>query len=398
MNKTLLITLITILSPIAALAGEGASETQQQVRDLAGLTAALEAGALRRQTAVAWATSDADAQTKAIHFLGSHQAHRDAIASLQQCQTCHGGSGAQWLFDAAAITALQPRGPWIGVSVGPADGVLRAQLRLPDGTGVVVTQVVPNGPAQQAGVEEHDVLLSVDAKPVASGEDLDKLLQSAKTDAPLTLKVLRRGVTLEKQVTPRKSDAGEWLAHFVAAPESSYRIGIQVSEPDETLKKHLGLEGRGVVVTEVLGGKPADAAGVKSGDVLLSVNGRPVAKHEELPARIQATEGSPVELELLRGGVSLKITVTPVKEQDARADLTRLYSDFVRLQSDQTRELMLVQPQYLEVFSHQVRQATTQPATTTERMKRITDQMAELQRELADLQAELAKQPDAKKD
>jgi membrane-associated protease RseP (regulator of RpoE activity) len=343
---------------------------------------------------VSFARNEADAQAKAASFLGSHQAHRDAIASLQQCQSCHGGSDAQRVFDAAALTALQPQGPWIGVSVGPADGVLRAQLRLPEGTGVVVTQVVPNGPAHQAGVEQHDVLLSVDGKPVAGGEDLDKILQNAKTDAPLALKVLRRGQTLEKQVTPKRSDAAEWLSTFTVATQPSYRIGIQVSDPDETLKKQLGLENRGVVVTEVLGGKPADAAGVKSGDVLLSVNGEPVAKHEELPQKIQAGGEKPVELELMRGGVTLKITVTPVREQ-AQSAVSDYFTMIARLQPDDTRELMLVHPQLAEVLTEESK-AATQPATAAERMKRITEQMAALQREMAQLQEELAKQPEAK--
>jgi S1-C subfamily serine protease len=282
------------------------------------------------------------------------------------------------------------------VSVGSADGVLRAQLRLPEGTGVVVTQVVPNGPAHQAGVEQHDVLLSGDGNPVAGGEDLDKVLRSAKTDAPLTLKLLRRGQTLEKQVTPKRSDTVEWLSTFSTPPQSSYRIGIQVSDPDETLKKQLGLENRGVVVTEVLGGKPADAAGVKSGDVLLSVNGDSVAKHEELPEKIEACGEKPVELELMRGGVTLKITVTPVKEQ-AQSAVADYFTTMVRLQPNATRELMLVHPKFAEVLIDESNSAT-QPASTAERMKRITDQMAQLQRELADLQAELAKQPEAKKE
>ena len=145
---------------------------------------------------------------KAMNFLGSDQAHRDALASLQQCRGCHGGNRAAWVLDASRVAAFQPHGPWIGICVGTADGVLRSQLRLPEGSGVVVTQVVANGPAQQAGIEEHDVLLSVNGKPIASGEDLDKMLQSATPGGPpLTLKLLRRGQSVEKQVTPRKSDA-----------------------------------------------------------------------------------------------------------------------------------------------------------------------------------------------
>lgn len=402
-RTTLLIALVTGLAPVLAIAAEGGSGgggggTAAPAAEAAG---ALD-NALQRQAMIAWVLNEDDAQKKALNFLGAHQAHEQAIRSLHQCQNCHGGVTWDTLVGTSALAALRPQGPWIGVSVGPADGVLRSQLRLPEGTGVVVTRLVPDGPAQQAGVEEHDVLLSVDGKPVAGGDDLDKVLQSARADGtPLTLKLLRRGRTLEKQVTPRASNATEWLSTLATAPsEPVYRIGIQASDPDETLKRQLGLEGRGVVVTEVIGGKPADAAGVKSGDILLSVSGQPVADHGQLPARIQASGGSPVELELMRGGVTLKITVTPAKEQDGSRHAHLYLSKHFGLQPDQTRELMLVHPQYAEVLANHLRPATrpaaTQPSTPAERLRHITEQMAALQREMAALQAELAKQPDPK--
>jgi membrane-associated protease RseP (regulator of RpoE activity) len=357
--------------------------------------AAIDDFVAKRLTRISLVNGESDARRAALDFLGSDQAHRDAYTSLQQCRSCHGADRAAWTRDAAALARLQPQGPWVGISVGPADGVLRSQLRLPDGTGVVVTQVVPNGPAQQAGVEEHDVLLSVNDKPVSSGDDLDKILQSASPDGPpLRLKLLRRGQALEKQVTPRKSDTAEWLSTVLVGPPASCRIGIQVSDPDETLKKQLGLENRGVVVTEVAGDKPADAAGVKSGDVLLSINGNPVAHHDELPEKIQAAGGSPVELELMRGGVTLKIAVTPVKE--SVTDAAAAYLDYARVQP-QMRELMMVQPHFVDVLadaSHKVAEvATPQPADASpaQRLQQIISQIEQLQKEVAALQGQLDK-------
>jgi S1-C subfamily serine protease len=383
------------LGPIVSLA----VDAPQGAAGNGGAAAAVDRAAAiddlvsQRLTRVSLVSGERDARQKAVEFLGSDQAHREAYASLQQCRGCHAGNAAAWLLDSAAIARLQPHGPWVGISVGPADGVLRAQLRLPDGTGVVVTQVVPNGPAQQAGVEEHDVLLSINDKPVAGGEDLDRILHSASPDGPpLRLKLLRRGQPVEKQVTPRKSDAAEWLSTFALSPKPAWRIGLQVSDPDETLKTQLGLEDRGVVVTEVAGDKPADAAGVKSGDVLMSVNGNPVAHHDDLPGKIQAAGGSPVELELMRGGVTLKITVTPVQETVADP---AAYLDYVRLEPRQTRELMMVQPHYVDVLADLTRSevASTRPAETTpaRRLQQITWQIEQLQREVAALQGELDK-------
>jgi membrane-associated protease RseP (regulator of RpoE activity) len=345
---------------------------------------------------IAWGT--ADAQNKAMQFLGSHKAHSQAVASLQQCQTCHAGSAAEFLLDSGRVAWAQPQGPWIGISVGPADGVLRSQLRLPEGTGVVVTQVVPGGPAAEAGVEPHDVLLSVDGKPIAGGEDLDKVLQAARPDgAMLTLKLLRAGQTLEKHVKPRGPEAKASIDTFAAAGQPRFKIGVAVADPDETLRKQLKLQDGGVVVTEVYEGKPAAAAGLKAADVLLSANGRRLANHEALTDTVLQAGETPLEFEVLRGGVTLKITVTPAKEEAANV-ITFLGAALATNLDDQARQLVLVHPGYAQVLTDAgsyLQLATTQPAALppAQRLEQMTRQLEELKAAVDALRADLEKAP-----
>jgi membrane-associated protease RseP (regulator of RpoE activity) len=387
-NKLMLLAALVLAPALLSAAGSADS------RAPTGLQAVADALETRAAVNIAW--SELDARQKAMNFLNSHHAHREAIVSLQQCRNCHAGNSAAWVLN-NAVSALHPQGPWVGISVGPADGVLRSQLRLPEGTGVVVTQVVPHSPAQQAGVEEHDILLSVNGKPVATSEDLDRIIQAASADAPLMLKVLRAGETLDKQVTPQKQAYVTWLEAVALGESPSYRIGVQVSDPDPTLRKQLRLGDGGVVVTEVQAGKPAVAAGVKAGDVLLSINGMPVAKQEALPGEIQKAGETPVELELVRGGMKLKISVTPVKEQGgAAAAYEAAFVDQLAL-SDQARELMLVHPRSVQVLSDaavSALQPTTQPATapTTDRLKQITDQLEQLRQAVEALRTDMETQ------
>ena len=373
---------VTLSVPILAAAGDSAPQPNPAQRPVA--------------VDIAWGTSDA--QNKAMQFLGSHKAHSQAVASLQQCQTCHAGSAAEFLLDTGRVAWAQPQGPWVGISVGPADGVLRSQLRLPEGTGVVVTQVVPGGPAAEAGVEAHDVLLSVDGKPIAGGEDLDKVLAAAKPDgAPLSLKLLRSGQTLEKQVKPRGPEAQAFLETYAGAGQTTYKIGVAISEPDETLKKQLNLREGGVVVTEVYDGKPAAAAGLKAADVLLSANGRRLADQDALTETVQKAAETPVELEVLRCGVTLKISVTPAKE-----DLTQMVnfitSSLAASLDDQAKQLVLVHPGQLQVLTDAnpyLQLATTQPAAVppAQRLEQMTRQLEELKAAVDALRADLEKAP-----
>jgi membrane-associated protease RseP (regulator of RpoE activity) len=341
----------------------------------------------------------ADGEQKAVQYIQSRRAHQDAIVSIKQCQGCHDGLANYLnLIDphGAGLTLRAPSGPWVGVSVGPADDVLRAQLKLPEGTGVVVTKVVDDGPAGQAGVAEHDILLSVNGQRVPTGDALDEIVRGWKQDGPpLTMRLLREGQSVEKQVTPSVA-APRDDAHAVRLAFTSltkYRIGVNVSEPDDTLRKQLKLGDAGVVVTAVAENSPAAKQGVKINDVLVSADGKMLANGQKLQESVQHAAESPVVLELLRGGVTLRITVTP--EQDPTPTEANLALELNNLVGQQ-RELMLVHPGLVYDFAAGAAPATQpsappqpSPGGAAERLDRLSAQVEELRNTVNSLRDEL---------
>jgi membrane-associated protease RseP (regulator of RpoE activity) len=156
------------------------------------------------------------------------------------------------------------------------------------------------------------------------------------------------------------------------------------TEADATLRRQLRLGETGLVISEVQGDKPADKAGVKAGDVLVTVNRKQVAKEEELTGEILRSDGKPVELELVRGGARLKLTVTPAPE-DERTPFTEAVIDPTGVHTFQSRELMLVYPEigaeHKADWARLVRDpASTQPANPPvgERLRQITEQLDQL--------------------
>jgi membrane-associated protease RseP (regulator of RpoE activity) len=344
-----------------------------------------------------------DAQKKALEFIGASKAHAEAVLNLQQCQTCHQNPHdhlkAVFGLDTPHMIVAGPDTPWVGVSVGPADEVLRSQLKLPEGTGVVVTQVVPDGPAQKADVREHDILLSVNGQPVPDGDALDAVVKAAKPDAPpLALKLLRDGQPVERQVAPSR-EPRQYLSELsnVLRVGNPYRIGVSVSEPDETLRKQLRLDDAGLVVTAVAENSPAAKQGVKVNDVLVSANGRAMKGDGDLPEVVRGAAKSPVELELVRGGVRLKIAVTPEKDESAAVNLfltTRL------AESMPNQELTLIQPGLIKYSDISVPRlgepaAQTQPqrdGSSVERLDKIAEQLEQLRAAVEALRADVVKQ------
>jgi hypothetical protein len=92
---------------------------------------------------------------------------------------------------------------WIGVEGSSADEALRAQLQLPEGQGVVLSQVIADSPAAKAGLRIHDVLLSVDGKPLGQLNDLADVIKENKGKL-LTIKLVRTAKRISIEVTPEK--------------------------------------------------------------------------------------------------------------------------------------------------------------------------------------------------
>lgn len=92
----------------------------------------------------------------------------------------------------------------IGVTLADVDDTLRAHLKLPEGQGLVVTEVIPDSPAAQAGVEANDILLSLDGQPLTTVEKINAQVQEIQ-DRTVTLKLLRAGEEKSVAITPRKN-------------------------------------------------------------------------------------------------------------------------------------------------------------------------------------------------
>lgn len=81
----------------------------------------------------------------------------------------------------------------LGLTLSRASGVLRQQLALKRGAGLVVEAVVPGSTAARVGIAQHDVLVQLDDQLLVLPEQLDALLEAAGSDAPLACTVLRGG-------------------------------------------------------------------------------------------------------------------------------------------------------------------------------------------------------------
>jgi len=151
---------------------------------------------------------------------------------------------------------------WLGVSIQPLTPDLAESFGLDRATGALVNQVLPGAPAERAGVRRGDILLSFDGRQVRGVRELQLLVASAQAGGTVDLVVLRDGERLTLPVTLITQEAAETAATVV--PEAPSReLGLSVAP---------GEAGEGVAVQQVEPESEAAAAGVRPGDVVLSLN------------------------------------------------------------------------------------------------------------------------------
>jgi serine protease Do len=211
-----------------------------------------------------------------------------------------------WVNDLVTVGVPNPADELLGATLQPIGDTLRAQLDIPAGQGLLITDLRAEGASARAGLKQNDILLSLADKPLATVDDLTKQLRTAGESA-VPLKILRAGKPMTIQVRPiYRVTLGP-----VTKQKAEYYIGISVNAPDDAVRAQLGLpEGQGVVVNDVVSGSPAEAAGIKKHDVVLELNGKPIDKPETLAHQVQAAKHRPITLKLLHAGKPLTVSVT----------------------------------------------------------------------------------------
>jgi serine protease Do len=160
----------------------------------------------------------------------------------------------------------------IGVVIQEVTRDLATSFGLDRARGALVNSVEKGSPADKAGVEATDIIVTFDGKPVESSSDLPRLVGSTRPGSTSQLEVWRKGTTRKLSVTvgelQEERVATNAPARAKPAPEvAANRLGIVVTELSPEQRKALGLTS-GLIVTDV---RPDSKADVRKGDVLLTV-------------------------------------------------------------------------------------------------------------------------------
>lgn len=183
----------------------------------------------------------------------------------------------------------------LGVMIQTMSPELAKSFGLEKNKGALIAQIQKGSAAEKAGLQEGDIVILFDGKGIDNAADLSRAVASARPDTEHNVKVLREGKEAEVKV---KLDAAAdtSVAKGKAAEEARGRLGVTVRGLNDEEKKKYG---DGLVVVESHG--PASEAGIKEGDVLLSVGGKKIRSFEQFKDAVNAADKT-LALQVARDG------------------------------------------------------------------------------------------------
>lgn len=225
---------------------------------------------------------------------------------------------------------------WLGVYTQTVDDDIAEAFDLTTDYGAIVNEVVRKSPAAEAGIEEDDIIIGFNAEKVWDARELTDLIRDQKPGDEVKVKVLRGKEEKEFTVKLDSRRASSWnLDWSVPGAPSAPRapraprapstpmifdfdhhfgqvyVGIQMQALNEQLGEYFGVkDGDGVLIQEVEEDSPAEKAGMKAGDVILSVDSEQIDGTDDIAEILSDMEaGDKVAFDLLRDKKPLKVTV-----------------------------------------------------------------------------------------
>ncbi|MGB2644284.1 MAG: PDZ domain-containing protein [Candidatus Acidiferrum sp.] len=232
---------------------------------------------------------------------------------------------------------------WLGVESQDVTTENVKDLKLPAERGVLLERIVPDSPAAKAGLKDHDVITEINGQRVEGEAQFRRMIQEIPAGRSAQFTVWRDGRAQTVEVTLGKSEehgnawfrtaprafsfqlprmetpevpelpevpGGDWGGLAVIAGARP-RLGIDAEDLNGQLGSYFGApDGEGVLIREVNSGSAAEKAGLKSGDVITSLDGERIRSLGDLREQLAAKhDAKTVKLGVLRNKSEIAVSV-----------------------------------------------------------------------------------------
>lgn len=197
---------------------------------------------------------------------------------------------------------------WLGVGIQNVDQQLAESFDMKKPRGALVSQVVSDSPADKAGIQLGDIILSFDGKSIDKSSSLPPIVAITPVGKDVDLIVLRQGKEKSLSVT-----IGDLNHSATALSSASNHWGMRLQNIEDKDRQALSYKNDGgVLIAETAPDSPAENSGIQAGDILLAIGGNPINNIEEAAALLQqASNKRPLPVLIHRNGNNVFLALVP---------------------------------------------------------------------------------------
>jgi serine protease Do len=231
-------------------------------------------------------------------------------------------------------------GSWLGVETNEVTSERAKELKLPAERGVVLGKIMDDSPASKAGLKENDVVTEINSQRVEGASQFRRMIREIPAGRTAQLTVWRDGRAQSIAVTMGQAEDGRHNWAYAAPGAFAFRmpempelpqlpeiqidgdafaiaarprLGIDAEDLNGQLGTFFGApEGEGILVRDVASGSIAEKAGLKAGDVIVSLNGERIRSVGDLREKLASRDNdkpASVKLGVLRNKSEISVTV-----------------------------------------------------------------------------------------
>ncbi len=219
--------------------------------------------------------------------------------------------------------------------------------------GARITRVVDDSGADEAGLEEHDIIIDFDGRTIRGPQGLVKQIRSHDPGDDVSITVVRDGRERTFEVALGKrpglfgyaigrggphaflapdcdddddcsfswgcagDDCGSFSFDFGGLLSRGPLLGVQIAHITDELREHLGgEESSGILVSRIVPGSPAELGGIEVGDLIVAVDGDAIEDVGDVRKALRGKEGETFDVEVIRDGRSMAVDVTLPERDD----------------------------------------------------------------------------------
>jgi serine protease Do len=199
---------------------------------------------------------------------------------------------------------------WLGVQIQDVDEGMAKALQLNGRNGAIISQVIANSPAEDAGVEKQDVIIAVNGVKVEDSSNLKNLISSGRPHDKTKLTLIRDGHEKKLTVTLGIRPGEKELAETYRYGEKLFDIlGLRVETfENEPVVEEIIDYINGVKIVEVKKDSPASDNNINRGDIITEMGKTSIKEKNNYDLELENySKGNTIMLRIVRNGSPLYV-------------------------------------------------------------------------------------------